>query len=190
MGNNFNKEILYGFEKLFSINRLLLWNISKKSIISPLQLQILYYIEHNNIKLPSELSEELEISKATVSESLSNMQKKGLIKKERNHKDKRKYQIILTEKAYQLLEELKNRDKILLKALNQIDEDAKLNFYKVLKQLIKELINSGIIKRAKICYKCQNFQIIDGKFYCKFLGQFITEDDIRLNCPEFLLNQN
>lgn len=73
-------------------------------------LAILYLLEHKNIVLPGEMSNEMNISSARVAAMLNSLENKGLITREMDKRDRRKILVSLTQKGKDLA--VKHRQKV------------------------------------------------------------------------------
>ena len=82
---NFNLEskIVAGLERLSQVFRILLWEKAKENNLSPIQIQILNFVQHHSIEknTVSYLAQEFNITKSTISDAVKVLEQKNLIKK-------------------------------------------------------------------------------------------------------------
>ena len=124
----------------------MLFNESKEKLRPPTitQARIMEFIlknKNNNI-YQKDLEKELNLRRATVSEVLTTMEKKKIIKRVQNPHDARSKQIILQEKNLEKQQEIKNKltdlENILIK---DISKEELLTFSLVLQKMKKNIEN-------------------------------------------------
>ena len=124
----------------------MLFNESKEKLRPPTitQARIMEFIlknKNNNI-YQKDLEKELNLRRATVSEVLTTMEKKKIIKRVQNPNDARSKQIILQEKNLEKQQEIKNKlidlENILIK---DISHEELLTFSLVLQKMKKNIEN-------------------------------------------------
>ena len=124
----------------------MLFNESKEKLRPPTitQARIMEFIlknKNNNI-YQKDLEKELNLRRATVSEVLTTMEKKKIIKRVHNPNDARSKQIILQEKNLEKQQEIKNKlidlENILIK---DISKEELLTFSLVLQKMKKNIEN-------------------------------------------------
>lgn len=124
----------------------MLFNESKEKLRPPTitQARIMEFIlknKNNNI-YQKDLEKELNLRRATVSEVLTTMEKKKIIKRVQNPNDARSKQIILQEKNLEKQQEIKNKlidlENILIK---DISKEELLTFSLVLQKMKKNIEN-------------------------------------------------
>lgn len=126
--------------KLFKAHRHRVFEEFSKVGISEGQPKILDFLSQNNGCIQRELAESCHIEPATVTSLLVNMEKAGLVYRTTNSKDKRIYNVFLTDKG-------KEAQKQVEKVFNLIDEecfrgfseDEKIQALGILNKLYKNL---------------------------------------------------
>lgn len=78
------------------------WGISRGRF---LVLIALYKAENHELN-PSTLAEEIDVTRGNMTGLVDNLEKDGLIRRESNDKDRRRYTVILTKKGAKFLEKL------------------------------------------------------------------------------------
>lgn len=118
--------------------------ILKNYDISPAQFRTLQVIiNHGDEMTLSELSERLELSCSTVTESLKRMEKLGLVERKKDEKDARFIRISVLPKGHEILDEvLKIRREYLKKVLQTLTPEEHQNLADNLKKLSDELQNT------------------------------------------------
>lgn len=103
--------------------------------ISPAQSKLLFYLRNNDNKLitQKDLEKITFLSKSTLSEMISNMQKEGLIIKTSSNTDNRIKYISLSSKAYECINQSeKEFSKLEKSIINNVSEEQLNKFFEIL----------------------------------------------------------
>lgn len=179
-------KIVVGLERLSEVFRVLLWEKSKETGLSPIQIQILLFVKTHNKSLAnvSYLSKEFNLKKPTVSDAVKVMFYKGLIDKEAGE-DARAYTIVLTKDGNKMVRQLEGFDEPLKKEVASLSNMDQKSFYESLVKIIFSLNQSGIIEVQRTCYGCQFYESQKSGHFCQFIKKPLKEDEIRLDCEDF-----
>lgn len=135
---------------------------------------------------PSGLTGYLGITKGTVSQTINALERKGLIKKIPDGKDKRQVTIKTTAKGKKVLAEDP------LESIREISNDLDIrlanNTEEGLTQILQALLEKGQGRPFEICNGCRHFQshVKDGNPHrCGLLAVPLTENDSHAYCIEF-----
>jgi len=180
-------KIVVALERISEVFRVSLWNMGKEHGLSPLQIQLLIFLNfHSSEKCKvSYLAQEFSLSKPTISEAVRTLLKKELIGKETDTADSRSYTIHLTPTGKQLCGRVAHFANDLQPALKDWDEKRKSLFYKDLLDLIFQLQKLGFISVQRTCYRCRFLQTTGQGHYCQLLKMPLQTPDLRVDCPEF-----
>ena len=188
--NNININIALSLEKLNQVQRVLLWDIAKKENLSPIQIQFLVFLnKHSEDKRRvSVLAEEFDLTKATVSEAVSNLVEKGLLIKDRIKEDKRSYVLDFTSKGLKLVRKLMSWQDILITHIEKIPYEQKQKVNSFLIELIVSLFNDKIISIARMCSTCENLQLnsSNNSYRCALTGRSFTDNEINIDCIHYI----
>ncbi len=184
-----DKQITNSLEKLIQVQRILLWDIAKKENLSPIQIQFLIFINNHSDRLRrvSVLAEEFDLTKATVSDAVSNLVEKGLIKKIKTEEDKRSYLLELTSEGKEIAIKITNWQEKLTESISKIPEKQKESIYQFLIELIKSLFDDGIINVARLCLTCANIKpgSSDKPNQCSLTGRVFFNNETNIDCENF-----
>lgn len=185
--SNIEKKIVYLLERISQVFRVLLWEAAKKKKLTPLQVQILNFLKNRkkNECIPSKIAEEFDLTKATLSEAVKVLIKKGLIRGIKNSKDKRFTFLLLTPEGRKFVRELSQSENIFEKYLNQFNVDEHEKVMKFLVNLVTMLYADGHITVARICCTCRHFRRNESGFYCALMDKYLTYEEININCKEY-----
>ena len=179
-------KIVAALERISAAFRVLLWDEAKENALSPIQNQILIFLLfHDSEKCTvSYLAQEFNMTKATVSDSIKVLLKKGLITKFDHPSDTRSYIIGLTDPGKKTAEKSANFAFAIEKPLNAIGQAQKETMLAGLLRLIRDLNQAGVITVQRMCFSCVNYRFENGEHYCKLLKSKLADTEIRVDCPE------
>ncbi|MEQ8924686.1 MAG: MarR family transcriptional regulator [Fulvivirga sp.] len=177
--------------KIGEVYKYLLLQKGKQFGLSPIQVQILLFVayhENASYRTVSYLSQELNITKPTVSDAVKVLHQKGYIDKSINE-DTRSYSIVLKDKGRKILPDLESFDQTVVTSIKSIDKEIKPELLENLLMALSRLQEHGAVNTQRMCFNCKFLQNDAGKFYCKLLNKNLTKPDLRVDCPEFDLKE-
>lgn len=185
-------RIVVALERISEAFRVLLWNESKGISLSPIQIQILIFLlfhpdENSRV---SYLAHEFNLTKATVSDSIKVLFKKGLIEKQEDPQDSRSFTIHLTEKGKMIANKTSSFASAIEKPITSLGTVQKEAMLSGLLKLIHGLNRAGVITTQRMCFNCANYKTENGKHYCNLLKTHLAEEEVRVDCPEHELFRN
>ncbi len=187
--NHLDNKIVVGLERIYEAFRVLLWQQSKDSKLSPIQIQLLIFLNfHNQTQgTVSYMAKEFSLTKATVSDSLKTMITKGLLTKHISAYDSRSYTLQLTVTGKTMVNKLLDFAEPVKKTLSTLNNTEQLQMWSSLQKVIINLQQTHIISLQRMCFNCVNYESKNGKHYCNLLQIPLAEKDIRIDCPEHQL---
>lgn len=179
-------RIVVALERISEAFRVLLWNESKESSLSPIQIQILIFVYfHSQEKCKvGYLADEFNMTKATISDSVKVLLSKDLVAKETDPIDTRSYSLSLTTEGKKIAKKASLFASSIEQPLEKLTEEQKTIMLNGLLKLIYDLNKSGIITIQRMCFTCSNYQVDKGIHYCKLLKSRLAESELRVDCPE------
>lgn len=192
MTDNINKNIILGLEKINQAFRAILWDITKKEGLSPLQIQILEYLYRSpkEARTISHTAKEFDLKKSTISESIKSLVNKHLVYKETDESDGRIHYLLLTNEGKAVIDNFAGYFSTIEEELENIPYEKKLIVSGFLIDLIRHLHHKGQIQVAKVCSNCSNFHSNKNKnsdkpHYCSFAEIYIGNENIKYNCKHY-----
>lgn len=185
--NDLSSKITVGLERISEVFRVLLWEKAKIVNLSPIQIQILIFVKNHTEKLNqvSYLAQEFNMTKATISDAVRILEKKGLIEKHSSPIDKRAYHISISTSGEKVIQQTKDFTAQLYQTILQLPDNEQESLYTSLTQIIFNLNQKGIIQVQRTCFACQFYEKRKEEHYCHFLKNTLMEKEIRIDCPEF-----
>lgn len=185
--DNIDAKIIVALERIAEVFRVSLWNTGKEHGLSPLQIQLLIFLQfHSTEKCKvSYLAQEFSLSKPTISEAVRTLLKKELIQKETDPVDTRSYTIHLTSAGIAQVASISTFANGLQPALKGWNTARKSKFYGELLQLIFNMQQLGFISVQRTCLRCRFYQKNEAGSYCKLLKMPLRKEDLRVDCAEF-----
>ena len=187
-----DNKIVIALERISEAFKAMLWEQSKAHALSPIQIQVLIFVHNHEPEFAkvSYLSEEFNVTKATMSDTIKTLEKKSFITKEPDFNDQRSYQIKLTSKGIDVALSISNYPLPLVKAVKYLDPEEKTDTYNSLIALLNHLNNSGVINVNRMCHSCKFLQKGEKDYYCNFLEKTLKKEDLRIDCPEHSVKIN
>lgn len=187
--NDIESKISFAMERLFTVYRALIWEKVKELNLSPIQiLFILYFRKYpEKMRNVSAISSEFGLTKATVSDAISALERKKIVYKEKNRKDKRFSTINLTEKGMKLAESLELWDTPIKEILKNFSETEKEQIFSFFTKLINSLRNKGLINPVRMCLTCSHFKKIsisdtETSYFCELTGKSFSGKELKIDC--------
>ena len=182
-----NQKILYGLERLTDAYKTLIWEKAKVTGLSPIQIQILLFIHTHKSALAnvSHLAMEFSVTKPTISDAVRVLVNKELLRKELLPEDTRSYNLYITTKGQDIINQVSEYNEPIQAALKDTSNEQLISLYSSLTDLIYKLNSQGIIKVQRLCFGCRFYSSNNTQHYCNLLMKSLTEKDIRLDCDEF-----
>jgi len=179
-------KIVVALEKISEAYRVMLWEKSKTYKLSPIQIQILVFINSHKSEYctVSYLAEEFNITKATISDSVKSLLSKNYIEKLENVNDIRSYLIKLTDTGEELIENLNSYSIQMINPINDLGSAKQLQLWESLSSIIQNISTSNLISMKRMCFTCKHYSKRYDQYYCELFEQELKQIDIRLDCAE------
>ena len=187
--SSLDNKIVAGLERLSQVFRILLWEKAKQYSLSPIQIQLLIFIQHHSVDKTtvSYLAQEFNFTKPTISDAIKVLEQKNLIRKNIDGKDTRSYTIQLTVSGKKIVSETENFANPITDIITKSNEADKLILWENISNLISLLNRQEIISVQRTCYNCSHFTTKNKNPFCSLLNQKLLTKDIRIDCEEFVL---
>jgi DNA-binding MarR family transcriptional regulator len=189
-----DKKIVASLERLSQVFRILLRGEAQEHGLSPIQSQFLVHLLHHGASLRrvSQLAREFDLTRATVSDAVGSLEKKGLVRREPWPHDKRVTTLRLTPTGEHTARELAVWANVVeehIKGRSPEEKEAVMHF---LMGLIGSLQRSGLITVARMCVTCRFFRPDahpdeSSSHHCALLDVPLSDSDLRADCPEHKL---
>lgn len=184
---NLDNKIVAGLERLSQVFRTLLWEKAKTHGLSPIQIQLLIFIQYHtaNKTTISYLAKEFNLTKPTISDAIKSLNQKKLIEKCIDGNDSRSYTIQLTEKGKNVVSETEDFPAPLTGIIAKTTASDKEVLWKNITNLIVQLNQLNIIDVQRTCLNCTHHAMVNNHDFCTLINTQLETKDIRIDCPEF-----
>jgi DNA-binding MarR family transcriptional regulator len=189
-----DKKIIASLERLSQVLRILLRGEAQERGLSPIQARFLVHLLHHGASLRrvSQLAREFDLTRATVSDAVGSLEKKGLIRKETWPHDKRVTTLRLTPAGEHTARELAAWADVVEEHLEDRSTEEKEAVMRFLMDLIASLQKSGLITVARMCVTCRFFRPDahlgeSSSHHCALLDVALSGSELRADCPEHKL---
>jgi DNA-binding MarR family transcriptional regulator len=186
-----DKTIISAIEKLSRTWRILHRDFAKRQGLSPLQAQIVDFVGKTPPRYSgiTPLARELGLTKATISEAVDSLLRKGIVAKKTVSSDRRRFQVRLTPKGKGTVENLSAWDVDVKEQLARFTPERKGAMLMFLMELIQSLQEADIIDSSRICLLCENYteepEGDDAIRHCKLRANPLKAGDLRIDCRSF-----
>ena len=152
------RKILNGLERLSEALKALLWEQAKAFGISPIQIQILIFTANHKTSIcnVSYLAKgNKSITKATVSDAVRVLLKKGYLEKDHAPTDKRRYNLTITPKGNELVNQLSEYASPISEELSIFKKAELITVFDTISKLIFQLNQRDVIQVQRTCFNCK-----------------------------------
>jgi DNA-binding MarR family transcriptional regulator len=185
--SNLDYKIVAGLERLSQVFRILLWEKAKEHSLSPIQIQLLIFIQHHSQEKStiSYLAQEFNLTKPTISDAIKILEQKKLLKKIIDDTDSRSYTMQLTVAGKKVIAETENFAHPVTEIISKAAQADKLVLWENIAGLIRQLSELEVISVQRTCYNCRHYTVKNKTPFCNLLEQKLKPEDIRIDCDEF-----
>lgn len=183
-----SSKIVAGLERVSEVFKILLWDKAKLVGLSPIQIQILIFIAFHkqNLCNVSHLAKEFNVTKPTISDAIKILDKKGMIRKDFSFSDNRSYSIALSDLGNDIVSQTYDFSDPLKAQIESFSQSEIDSLFGTLSELIYKLNRNGILSVQRTCFGCTFYQKKEDTDYCNLLQKELLNQEIRLDCPEYI----
>ena len=186
-----DKKIVTSLERFSQAFRVLFREEAQEHGLSPIQAQILVHLLFHGVELRrvGKLAEEFGLTRATVSDAVGSLEKKGLIERDLYPEDKRVATLRLTPAGEVVARKLATWANVVEESLSATSPEEKEAVMRFLMGLIASLQGAGVVTVARMCVSCRFFRPDahpgeDSPHHCALLDLPLARSDLRVDCPE------
>jgi DNA-binding MarR family transcriptional regulator len=154
--------------------------------LQTVHLQALNYLSRCNkySNTPGALTNYLGMTRGTVSQSLSLLEKKGYIKKTANINDRRVIHLELLPEGKTILEQAQPAE-LFIKAAAMMEKKGDITNYEIVfANMLTALQKANQSQSFGICKTCHYFTTMDDSFLCGLTKERLSESDSEKICQE------
>lgn len=185
------RKIAVGFERISQVLKTLIWNESKTSGLSPIQIQFLTALAYDAKRdwTIGGLASRFRLTPATVSDALTALEEKDLVERIRGEEDKRTVYVSLTSEGKRQARKLSGWLNVLQEYLSHLSPQEKVVVLKALMQLIRGFQQEGFISTVQMCTTCKYFRPNVHKsktkpHHCAYVDMAFGDTELRIDCPD------
>jgi DNA-binding MarR family transcriptional regulator len=131
------------------------------------------------------LAAEFDLRQPTVSDAVSALERKGLVRRRAARDDARAVDLELTERGRRVAAALGDWDERVRGSLGELPGERKEAALSLLLDLLADLNRQGVIAEARMCTTCRFFRRhAKSPGYCMLLEVPLEPPDLRVDCPE------
>jgi DNA-binding MarR family transcriptional regulator len=185
------ERVLVGLSRIGTVLRSQAWEGSAGTGIHPTQAQVLVFLSRSRppgLRL-SELADRLAVTRSTASESVTALERKGLLERRADPEDGRAVRITLTAAGRKASAGLAEWPDLLLEVVDDLDPAEKGALLRVLLKLIRGLQLRGEITPQRMCVTCRFFQPgahddPERPHHCGYVDAAFGDRQLRIDCRE------
>lgn len=166
------------------------WEWFGQEGLNPTQGQVMVLLNSRQAPMRlSEVAEQLSVTAATVSDSVTALVEKELVIKKKAADDRRALALSLTSEGKKLLNQYDREETAVQFAVSRLPESEQVTLYRSLLRVIRELQVAGRIPIARMCVTCRYFRpnVHTNKqrpHHCALVDAAIGDKTLRNDCPE------
>lgn len=131
------------------------------------------------------LAAEFDVRQPTVSDAVSALERKGLVRRRAARDDGRAVDLELTARGRGVAAAMGTWDERVRAALGRLTRARREAILPILLELLADLNRDGVIAEARMCTTCRFFDRRAGSApYCKLLQLELEPAELRVDCPE------
>ena len=186
-----DKRVTIGLAKIGIALKQQAWAEAGGRGLTPTQGQVLALLRANpeGLRLGA-LAEQLGVTAATTSDSVTALQRKGLVTKEPMAGDGRGVIVLLTPTGTREAAAAAAWPDFPLEAVGELSTVEQATFLRALVSMIRTLQEKGRIPVARMCVSCRFFRPYQHDnparpHHCAFVDAPFGDGELRLDCPDF-----
>lgn len=185
------ERVLVGLSRIGTVLRSQAWQESSPRGIHPTQAQVLVFLARSRtggLRL-SDLADRMAVTRPTASESVSALERKGLVARTPDPSDGRALAIVLTSEGERVAAGLAEWPDLLLGVVEELDDEEKGVLLRLLMKMIRGLQLRGEISPQRMCVSCRYFQPNvhadpEHPHHCGFVDAAFGDGQLRIDCLE------
>lgn len=166
-------------ERMSEVFRRSLWEDPESPGLSTLQLKLVAYISQLGREASlSEIADDFAMAKSTLSVSLQALDKKELIIKRADPRDRRRSLIVLSPKGERLVTRLASFQEGVLGSIRQIPSGRQQQMLIGMLELLHQFQVAGLISLTGMCHDCHFFDKDRERPFCGLFRKDLAETEI------------
>jgi DNA-binding MarR family transcriptional regulator len=190
--DNLDRKIAVGFERITQLLKTLIWNESKRSGLSPIQIQFLVALAYDRATqwTVGEIASRFQLTPATVSDALTALESKELVVRTRSEEDKRTVFVALTPEGKRTARSVGKWLNVVQEQIAELGSDEKAVLLQSLIRLIAAFQREGMIATKGMCVFCTYFRpnvhkSATAPHHCAYIDKAFGDAELRVDCPDY-----
>lgn len=184
-------RVLAGLARIGTVLRSQAWKEVAPRGVHPTQAQFLVFLARSRpdgARL-TEMAERLAVTPATASESVSTLERKGLVERRPDPSDGRARLVVLTRAGRALAAEAESWPDLLLAVVEELDPDERRLLLRIVVKMIRGMQERGEISPSQMCVTCVHFRPgvhadPERPHHCAFVDAAFGDAELRLDCGD------
>lgn len=181
-------QLVAGLSQVAQVLRSNQWSLAEKHALTPTQISVLTTLGSRGAMRVSALARHLLVTQPTISDAVSALEAKELVKRRPDPADGRAKVVETTNKAKGLLPDL-TADDMVDRAIGHLEEADCAALKRGLSLIIRNLQDSGGIAPQRDCLSCRFFRPYRHRdaarpHHCEFVDAAFGDASLRQDCAE------
>lgn len=180
-----------GLERLAAVSRTDAWAATAGDRLNPTQAQVLLYLANRNTPgaRVKDIAAQLAITQPTATDSITALERKGLVERHADPSDGRAARVRLTSAGMESTATLQAAPSALADALSTLPVTDRAALLRLTIKLIRQLQIAGAIPVQRLCVNCRHFRPnihadATNPHHCAFVDAAFGDRDLRLDCGD------
>lgn len=186
------ERVLVGLSRIGTVLRNHAWQEASPRGVHPTQMQVLVFLARSHprgLRL-SEVADHLAVTLPTASESVSALERKGLVVRTQDPFDRRAQSIGITPEGGEAAARGAQWPDLILSAVEELDPAEKGTLLRLIMKMIRGFQARGEISPHRMCVTCRYFQPHrhndpQRPHHCGFVDAAFGDAQLRFDCREF-----
>lgn len=185
--DNVSSKVVAALERLSEAFRVLLWNEAKQYGLSPIQIQLLIFLQHypEEKRTITFLASYFNMTKATISDAVKSLENKKLIIRKALAGDSRSHTLHLVKEGKSLASKVERFALPMQETVAGLPPEKQAGLLESLLKMIYQLNQQYIITPQTMCLNCRFYEKKVSGHYCNLVKSPLQSGDLRVDCPEF-----
>jgi DNA-binding MarR family transcriptional regulator len=183
---NTEGKIVYAVDRIAEALKSRIWSRYSQFKLSPIQIRFIIFLMSSSRerKTVSRIASEFNLTKATVSDAVSSLEKKGLISRKKEQGDRRVVLLSLTKKGETTARKVSGYASEVVNTLRDIPENEKTVVLQTLMQILEKLHENGLVSSPRMCITCGHLieQPQKNRYSCKKRRRLLNPAEFMIDC--------
>lgn len=182
------RQIAFGLERIASFSRAARWQASTARGLNPTQTAILARVARRPERV-ADLASHLGVTPATTSDSVAALERKGLVERRADARDRRVQRIAATAAGAALAADADHVPDVLAAAIEGLPAADRAVLLRSMVRVVRDLQERRAVSTQRMCLTCRHFrphahEDAQRPHHCTYVDAAFGDADLRIECGE------